>query len=313
MYIFEDLIRGIAAAYLVFVGIVLLVAVWKAKTWQRKVVASLVVLAVLIGPFAKGAIEDGIKHRRAMAKYARAVALFTERCKSAGERIDRVIPDVEGIYLARIRPNEMNRGQQYALTDPYGADFGGDAYIRSFLRGNSRVRNERPFRYGYAFVEAQDPTDGLRYRYTGYWKVTSRKDPNAPNVKLELSRNPEYDLNNYDFALARTPAPGPRPRYAVTYEDISDGADRDHWIAGSSLRVFDLITGETIAQRIGYMMDSAQGATGRGRAPWLFAPDNACPSFFDRFTKVVFRGPSSSVQTFQTYDFVEKVLLPRLE
>lgn len=313
MYIVEDLIRGIATAYWIFVGILLLLAVWKPKTWQRKVLASCVVLAIFIGPFAKTAVEDGIEQRRAKTRYDEAVALFEERCKTAGETIHRVIPDVEGIYLIKVRPKGINFGQQYALTDPYGEDVGGDAYIASFLKGSTRTRSEPPHRYGYQFVEANDLDDGIRYRFTGVWKVTSRKNPAAPDIKVELSRNPNYDLNNYDFALVRSTATGPRPRYGITFEDISTGVDRDHWIAGSSLRVLDLETGEIIARRIGYMMDRAQGATGGGRSPWLYAAENACPDFYDRFSRVVVQGPAASAQHYQSYDFAEKVLLPRLE
>lgn len=311
MYIFEGVIRGFAAAYLMFVGVVLFVALWKAKTWQRKFVATFVVLAVFIGPVATSAINDGIKHRAAKAKYEKAAALFEQRCKTAGEKILRVVADVEGIYLMRVRPKERNFGQQYVLSDPYGDDLGGDAYIGSFLRESATPRSDPPYRHGYHFVEASDRDDGIRYRFTGAWKVTSRKDPTAPNVRIELNRNPAYDLNNYSFGIVRSVAPGPRPRYGVTYEDISTGIDRDHWIAGSSLRVVDLESGETIAQRVGYMMDPAQGATGGHRSPWLEAAERACPSFFDRFSKIVVRIPAAGAQTRQTYDFVEKVLIPR--
>lgn len=50
-------------------------------------------------------------------------------------------------------------------------------------------------------------------------------------------------------------------------------------VEGSSLRVLDLQTNEVIAERIGYMMDWAQGSQAGGRSPWLFAADYACPSF----------------------------------
>ncbi|MFO1412640.1 MAG: hypothetical protein U1F10_01760 [Burkholderiales bacterium] len=313
MYIYADLLNGIAVGYRLFVVALLLVALLKPKTWRGKAAWSSVVLLIFVGPFAFWGVADRLERREGHAKYEEALALFKERCKTAGEKINKVIPDVEGIFLAKIRPKGTNYGQQYELSDPYGRDLGGDAYIGSFLRGNTDVRKEPPYRYGYAFVEAIDPLDGIRYRYFGVWRVISRKDPNARNIKIELSKDPNYDLNNYGFKVIREPATGPRPRYGVTYEDISSGADRDHWIAGGSLRVLDLETGEVLAQRIGYMMDEGQGSTGAGRSPWLYATENACPDFFDRFSVVVVRGPASSVQSYQTYDFVEKVLLPRLE
>jgi len=123
---------------------------------------------------------------------------------------------------------------------------------------------------------------------------------NSPNVQLEIRRNPNFDLNIYDYVLERTPAKGPQPRYGVTYDDISTREERDYWIAGSSLRVVDLHTNEIIAERVGYMVDWAQGSTVGGRSPWLLAADNACPEFSPR------HGATS--QMFQSIRFVNKSL-----
>ena len=106
-----------------------------------------------------------------------------------------------------------------------------------------------------------------------------------------------------DYVLDRVPAPDPAPRYGVTYDDLSTREDRDYWIAGSSLRVIDLETHEVMAERIGYMMDRGQGSTGGGRAPWLHATRHACPAF----------PGSRGSQSYQTLDFVEKVLILKKE
>jgi hypothetical protein len=63
-----------------------------------------------------------------------------------------------------------------------------------------------------------------------------------------------------------------------------------------------LQTNAVIAERIGYMVDRAQGSTGGFRSPWLFAADNACPLFSSR--------QGASAQLLQTEEFVEKVLKP---
>ncbi|HTJ96177.1 MAG TPA: hypothetical protein VL381_01815, partial [Rhodocyclaceae bacterium] len=39
-----------------------------------------------------------------------AEAMFQERCKKSGEFIKRTVDNVEGIYLLKLRPNEINRG-----------------------------------------------------------------------------------------------------------------------------------------------------------------------------------------------------------
>lgn len=146
--------------------------------------------------------------------------------------------------------------------------------------------------------------DGKRYRYTGAMKVVSKANVSAPDVKRNLLMNPNYDINNYAFVLDRVPAFGAPPRYGVTFDDLSTREEREHWIAGSSLKVIDLTTNEVIAERIGYMMDPGQGERGGGRQPWRWAADVACPKF-------PLDGDRQSYQGNQTRNFVEKVLRPK--
>lgn len=65
--------------------------------------------------------------------HAQADRLFDAHCRQAGERIVRTVDNVDGIFLMKLRL-VTNPGEQFALTDPYGDDLVGDAYIRSFLR-----------------------------------------------------------------------------------------------------------------------------------------------------------------------------------
>ena len=55
--------------------------------------------------------------------------------------------------------------------------------------------------------------------------------------------------------------------------------DREHWVAGGSLKVIDLHTKEIVAERVGYMIDQAQGIQAGGRSPWASAQQDACPPF----------------------------------
>ncbi len=231
--------------------------------------------------------------------------MFQERCKTSGERIVRTVDKVEGIYLLKLRPEGMNYGEQFAMTDPYGRDMTGDGYIKSFLHGSyeaetsgTRIEGAPPPPKGYRYVEAIDPRDGKRYRYTG-----RNEEP--------WQTNKAYLKGYTRFALDKTPAPGQAPRYGVTYEDLSTREDREYWIAGSSLKVIDLQTNEVIAERIGYMWDPAQGSRAGGRAPWLFAPDHACPSFQRNLLRPP--GHGAEAQIGQTESFVQKSLKPKLE
>lgn len=231
---------------------------------------------------------------------AKARTLFAERCRKAGVRITRTVSGERGVFVMKMRPSS-DYDNQYALVDQYGDDFTGDGYVKSFIKGfNDESLQRQPylkFPLGFDFVDAINPKDGLRYRYTAKNEVIGQKDTTAENVKRALTANPNYNLNIYGFLLRGTPTQEPAPRYGVTFDDISTKEDRDYWIAGSSLRVVDLQTNEVIAERIGYMQDPRLGARGKGRRPWLFAAANSCPSLID-----------TANQPGQTLRFVREVL-----
>ena len=260
--------------------------------------ASLLSLALLLG-----ACASSPRAAQPSERQAKAMAMWKERCKAAGEKIHRTVEGVEGIYLMKIRPKGTNFGDQFKLDDPYGRDLDGDGYIESLMRGSYQAGKKNlirplgsPPRNGYLYVEAQDPKDGQRYRYTG-------------RIEQPWLTNKNYSEDYKHFVLDKKPATGPAPRYCVTYDDISTHEEREYWIAGSSLKVIDLQTNEVIAERVGYMVDWAQGSQAGGRSPWLLAANQACPDFH-RLVNPIYREPGSSAQIWQTLDFVEKVLKP---
>lgn len=232
------------------------------------------------------------------------MAMFEERCKKAGEFIHRTVTGVDGILVMKVRPSAINYDQQFAMTDPYGHDFVGEAYTRSFLRGffsqNSagptKTPGAAPELVGFDYVEAVNPADGVKYRYTG-------------RIEEPWLTNKSYLKGYLRFVADRSEPGTPPPRFGVTYEDISTREEREYWIAGSALRIIDLSTNEIIAERIGYMVDAGQGNRGGGRSPWLYAFDNACPSFSSGSRQ---QGPAAPYARYQSARFVEKVLKPRV-
>jgi hypothetical protein len=274
------------------------------RTLFQRIATGLLPL-ILAACTASGGAQNAPTREEGRARLAKAEAMFAERCKKSGEFIHRTAENVEGVVLMRIRPDGMNYGDQYRMDDPYGSDHGGDAYIRSFLRGkyaNNRPEKptaQTPPRNAYHYVEALDPKDGKRYRYTGSIKEVTH------TTSILMGGDGKTTFKTKDFVLDKVPAPSAIPRYGVTYEDISTREERDYWIAGSSLKVIDLQTTEVMAERIGYMMDRGQGNNSGGRSPWLFAADHACPTFSSMH--------GATAQINQTEKFVEKVLKPILE
>lgn len=275
-----DLLRMVGGIFWLVVIGAFVAAALIPKTKTSKVIAFVGVTLLFLAFPGRWAWELKRERDAKNSRLAKAEAMFQERCKTAGEKIYRTVDGVEGILLMKVRPKGDNFGEQFKMDDPYGNDGKGDGYIETFLRARHEKGHLSDEAGGYRYVEAIDPKDGKRYRYTGSMKVVGRKDPNTPNHKAELARNPSFDLNNYGFILDRVPASGPAPRYGVTYDDISTLDDREYWIAGSSLRVLDLQTNEVIAERTGYMMDRGQGAlsTGGSHPAWDRARKHACPA-----------------------------------
>ncbi|MBK6638122.1 MAG: hypothetical protein IPH08_03375 [Rhodocyclaceae bacterium] len=218
-------------------------------------------------------------------------ALWEQKCRTvAGEKIYRTVDNVEGILLMKLRPNRGER--EWNDPDWPGAAFAeertGDSYIASFLgyelpksylggrspsspseRGYIGETRQIGSRNGYRWADVIDDKDGKRWRYTGSDKVVGQKDKTAFNVQLELSKNPNYDLNVYRWTLDKKPAPDPEPRYGVTFEDHVIPEERALGVASSTIRVIDLHANEVLAEKTFYVV---RGTSSIGNpSPWLTA------------------------------------------
>jgi hypothetical protein len=247
----------------------------------------------------------------------RGKALFDEKCKTvAGEKIYKTVSDVEGVLLLKIRPRP--RGNELSDKMWPGAAFAieatGDGFIKTFLGyeygGHTLNGTPTPVtpQYrghifsnpggipGYRWVEVIDEKDGKRYRYTSSEKVVGKKNINAKGVQMALAKDPNYDLNVYDWTLDKVPAPGPEPRYAVTYEDHVIPEERALWLASSTVKVLDRQTGEALGEMTRYAWGGEP--TSASPRPWLAA--YKCPGHA--------RGASAA-----TRKFVDQVLIPPQE
>lgn len=293
MLTISEIAQLLSATWLL-VTLALLVSAWYWLRGPKRVFAlGLVTLLFVVWP-GYGAATRQAENKTRLQVRDKAMAMWQERCKTAGEKIYKTVEGVEGVYLLKLRPQQRNYAEQFLLDDPFGDDYPGDGYIRSFLHesyGTPKVTSAAtPPRRAYAYVEALDPVDGKRYRYTGRLEEPWQAD------------NERFSKGYIRLVLEKTPALGKPPRYGVTYEDTSTREEREYWIAGSSLKVIDLQTNEVIAERIGYMVDRGQGSKAGQRSAWLEAPDTACPAFPGKH--------GMSAQGGQTEKFVEKVLRP---
>jgi hypothetical protein len=243
-----DMARGVAWVFRTLVLAAVIFALWNGKGWKRKLLNAALVLLVL-GMAVWSQWRAEYRHQR---KYEAAKALFDERCKTAGEKIYRTAVNVEGVLLLRVRQYD-DVGKSNPMMDGAATayEFTGDDYIRSFLlfekestHSSRGALSEAPTpRPGYRFVDAIDPRDQKRYRYT--------LDPST-----RLQRREPVEAS---------------PRYGVLFEDIVNPDERKHWVAGSTVKVLDLEANETMAEFTRYVIDPGQGSREGQRTPWLFA------------------------------------------
>ncbi len=247
--------------------------------WIFRIPLAVLIPAAFVVPAWRHGQELQAQQAAYRARLDDATGLFQQRCKLSGEKILRTVTDVEGIVWMKWRPEGTNLDDQFKLDDPYGKDCGGEGCILQLLRVTKDIdRNpEEAMRHKgvYRFVESTDRSGNhVRYVaamvYRGTWS-----DQAVARFIAANGRHPGQDI--YWPGLQGQPIDRFTARYGVTWDDISTREDREHWIAGGSLKVIDLQTNEVIAERVGFMMDRGLGSTAGFRSPWGFAHDVACP------------------------------------
>ena len=283
---FGGLLAAIGWLYWLAALAIVLLALWWPKRWWVKLASALVVSGVVVYPVFVRPVEQRVdavrqKQDEFKARLAAAMAHFEMRCKSAGEKVTRAVDNIDGVAWMKWRPDSANQSDQFRLDDPYGHDCGGEYCIERLLRVSAGAElnpdEAKRHRAGYRFVESTDPKDGTKYRYVGVIKLPAQWTAE----KIEEHRRetghavPSF---SYRFASERQPIEAFTARYGITWDDISTREDREHWIAGGSLKVIELNSNEVIAERLGFMIDRGQGSTAGFRSPWLYAAHTSCPA-----------------------------------
>jgi hypothetical protein len=239
-----------------------------------------VVLAVLLVFAAWPLARDFLAQRDLDA----ALALYTQRCASAGETIYRRVGAVDGLLWMKWR-DDLSADAFTArsrLDDPYGHDCGLDDCVASLLRASygdaSDLEAASAHATGFRWVETVDPRAPTRWRYVAGIDVVHWRDA-GEIAEARRSSGAEPGPAVYGYAVKREEIDTFGARYGLRWNDISTAEDRAHWIAGGSLEIVDLETGEILARRVGYMIDRLQGRHPEGTAPWLRALREACPPF----------------------------------
>lgn len=306
---FGGVLTAIGWLYWLIALALVVLALWLPKRpWQKLTATGIALLAVyfvFMRPVQMRVQEQHQQRQEATGKLEESMALFKKRCETAGEKITRTVENVDGVVWMKWREkisNADNFADQFKLNDPYGQDCGAEDCVASLLRvtAGATLNPEEAKRHGtgYRFVETTDPRDGLRYRYTA--RLEQGWNPEAID-RYKKEKGGELPSYSYQFKMSRVPIEKYSAGYGATWDDISTREDREHWIAGGSMKVIDLRTNEVVAERLGYMVDQGQGSQAGFRSPWLYAEYTACPAF-DRSES------NSPIKSSRSRAFVFKVL-----
>ena len=271
MFTTDDLGKLILLSYwgpmLLLMGF-LLRLVWKKLPFGKggKVVSVLAVLVAVPALFILPLLQEIQKEKRKEEEYQRryqaAKAVFDRQCQTAGEKIYRTVNNVEGLMLLRVREKYTDgKGRDpmwddaAARSGPYPDDGELFDYISTFLEYSEGIEHGGGLTYKpmpnktylprYQYVDVLQPDGKSIIRYRGGWDI-GRKP-------LDEEANP------------KRPA-----RYAFTYENNVDPELRKIWIAGTTLKVLDLKTGELLAEKTIYAFEPSlgYGAKFASQAPW---------------------------------------------
>lgn len=272
----QDLLNVAAMGYLAFAILAVALALWlPMKGWGKLLAVAAVLLLFVAIP--KSQVNKERQQLQAVPdrkeRYAKAKALFDERCKTAGEKIYRTVESVEGVLLLNVRQRDPSGDS----SDPMWPDAGlpkessGEEYIRHFLYaeydGSPPKHTKKKGERGYLSVGASGRAPELSKGF----RFVDVRQPGASTLRYRL-KNSESD------ELVVTTLKGKPARYAVGFENLVTEEDRANWVAGTIISVIDTHTGETLARRESYAFEAGLGSKAGYRQPWRFAV--TCPSHF---------------------------------
>lgn len=207
--------------------------------------------------------EQQAKQDEFQARYNKAKAIFDERCKTAGEKIYHTVEGIEGITL-------LNVPQEYRHefgSDPMWEGAGlpglstGNYYISMFLDQGIVSENLEPKRrinpnprkvilnkeeivyFGYRYVDVKQGNNYFRYHYH--------------NIMIDDTMIIEL--------IKEKPS-----RYIVEFLPNLDHSERQLWVAGLTINVYDSETNTLMASKTWYSMEPGMGNRNQ-RIPWHFA------------------------------------------
>ncbi len=192
-----------------------------------------------------------VKHQQ--REQSRRGEIVAQLCETrASEKIHRAVEDVEGVFQLQARHSKYGGTfpQNNDMFDPWGWHAGDNTDLTNLLYVNAR----RP---GYLYVEQHFSPDQIgppfkrTYSHTAIKALNNGVTPDGYQL-----------LNNGKYGVLETSRL--RSRYGWITEDITTPEMREDWIAGGTIKVIELSTGEVLAEQTGFYRGNPESE----KTPW---------------------------------------------
>ena len=257
-----SVLRGLSVLYWILGLGAMVIVLWKVRPWWAKTAGAMVVVAA----FGYLPLQELIEANKREAYAREAWAYFKKKCDTeSGEKIYKTFTGVKSVLVVKPLPPANGNAlyDQFWLGDPYSNATPGERGESAALKLASLTLPISFGKEGRGFNFVEFPT-------------------NAEGKFLKFA----YAKGAYEHVSE--PIGRPVSRFGISWEDISTPADRKFWVAGSRLRVIDLVDKSIVAERIGYFIEAGFGSRAGQRTPWLSSrgKNTTCPwahDFSDRW------------------------------
>lgn len=256
----------------------------KAQSSKHRIHRSLITL-IMTAVLSSCAVAPAATGKPDEAYVKEAWAYFKSKCDTeAGEKIYKTFTGVKSVLVVKPLPpaTEKDLYDQFWMGDPYSSDL--TLSNRGEYHASTLIRNQK-------FVDGRGNI-GLEF-------FEQRIKGDGGQVLIEQvkpSGTPPYFVSK--SIIQKTVS-----RFGIEWEDISTPEDRKYWVAGSRLKILNLIDNSVVAERIGYFIEAGFGTAAGQRRPWQTSrgAGTTCPAivnrdFMDRWFVLKVLNPASEKQ-----------------
>jgi hypothetical protein len=191
-----------------------------------------------------------------------AWAHFSTRCeKDSGEQVYETFPHVSSVVVLKPLPPASDRdlSDQFWYGDPYS---------------NATAAKDRAERVASALLGTVRFAAGLSQRGFDFVEIPAADESGGGFLRITLANDSPERVSQRTNSLAS--------RFAAVWEDISTPEDRKYWVAGSRLRIIDLLTESLVAERVGYLIEPGSVSWTTARVARTTCPAVVNGTYHDR-------------------------------